>query len=65
MYTYIMASVASSQKYTAFCVKCKKMVEVKDPQIVTTKNGRLAVKGKCPYCGSTVFKFISKEESAK
>lgn len=47
-----------AEKYTGFCVKCKKTVEIKDPEIVTLKNGRKAVKGKCPYCGTTVFRFI-------
>ncbi len=49
----------ADQKYSGFCVKCKKTVEIKNPQIVTTKNGRKAVKGVCPTCGTTVFRFIS------
>lgn len=46
-------------EYEGFCVKCKKMVKIQNPEIVTTKNGRKAVRGKCPYCGTTVFRFIS------
>ena len=38
----------------AYCVKCKEKREVKDPVQVTTKNGRPAVKGTCPVCGSKV-----------
>jgi len=43
----------------AYCVKCRKKVEIKDPQEVTLKSGRPAVKGKCPVCGTTVFRIGS------
>ncbi len=42
---------------TAYCVKCRKIVEMKDPQEVVLKNGRLAYKGTCPHCGTTVYRF--------
>ncbi|MHB8280088.1 MAG: DUF5679 domain-containing protein [Candidatus Humimicrobiaceae bacterium] len=31
----------------AYCVKCKKKTEIKDPKEVTMKNGRPAVTGTC------------------
>ncbi|AMN83244.1 hypothetical protein E24_00324 [Faustovirus] len=40
-------------------MKCKKQVPVKDGKIVTTKNGRKAIKGVCGTCGTTVMKFVS------
>ena len=40
----------------AYCVKCRKMVEVRNPQEVTLKNGRPAVKGTCPETGTQVFR---------
>ncbi len=40
----------------AYCVKCREKVEIKDPQEVTLKNGRPAVKGTCPKCGIGVFR---------
>ena len=43
----------------AYCVRCKAQQEVKDPQEVTTKNGRSALKGTCSKCGTTVMKFVS------
>ena len=43
----------------AYCVKCRKMVEVQNPQQVTLKNGRPAVKGTCPETGITVFRIGS------
>jgi len=39
-----------------YCVKCKKMVEISNPQTVTLKNKKKAVKGKCPKCGTSVFR---------
>ncbi len=37
-----------------YCVKCKKKVEIQDPQESKTKKGVKIVKGKCPVCGTTV-----------
>lgn len=40
----------------AYCVKCKAKKEMKDAQKVTLKNGRNAMKGKCPDCGTNLFR---------
>lgn len=40
----------------AYCVKCKKKVEIKNPKQVTLKNKRSAIQGVCPTCGSKVFR---------
>jgi len=37
-----------------YCVKDKKMVEIKNPQKITMKNGRPATQGTCPSCGGKV-----------
>jgi len=42
----------------AYCVKCKKKVDIKNPQRVKSKNGKNAVKGECSICGTKVFKFV-------
>jgi hypothetical protein len=39
-----------------YCVKERKKVEIKDPQQVTMKNGRPAIQGTCPDCGTKIFK---------
>lgn len=41
---------------TAYCVKERKKVDMKDPKQVTMKNGRPAVQGICPSCGNKLFK---------
>ena len=40
----------------AYCVKCKAKKEMKDEKKVTLKNGRSAMKGKCPDCGTSLFR---------
>ncbi len=40
----------------AYCVKCRKKVEMKNEQKVTLKNGKPAKKGECPNCGTKVFR---------
>ncbi len=40
---------------TAYCVKCKAKQEMTSEQEVTMKNGRKAVKGKCPVCGTGMY----------
>jgi len=34
------------------CVKCREVRQMKDPHIETMRNGRQAVRGTCPVCGS-------------
>jgi hypothetical protein len=38
----------------AYCFKCKSQQEVKNPKVVTLKNGRKATKGTCAACGGKV-----------
>ena len=47
-----------------YCVKCKAKKEIVDAMEVTTKNGRKAIKGKCPTCGTVMFKILGGKASA-
>ena len=40
----------------AYCMKCRKKVDIKGPQNVTLKNKRPATQGTCPDCGTKVFR---------
>ena len=40
----------------AYCMKCRKKVEIKGPKNVTLKNKRPAVQGTCPTCNTKVFR---------
>ena len=44
---------------TGYCVKCKSKREIKDAEKVTMKNGRPAMKGTCPTCGTGMYKILS------
>lgn len=47
-----------------YCVKCKAKKEISQAVEETMKNGRRAIKGKCPVCDTVIFKFLgSKPES--
>lgn len=40
----------------AYCVKCKGKKQMKDEAAVTMKNGKPAVKGTCPDCGTRMYR---------
>jgi len=44
----------------AYCVKCKAKREMNDAKKVTMKNGRPAMKGKCPTCGTGMYCILKK-----
>ncbi|MCK4222279.1 MAG: hypothetical protein KAX25_05345 [Dehalococcoidia bacterium] len=41
---------------TAYCMKCRKKVEIRNARQITLKNGRPATEGVCPSCGTKVFR---------
>ncbi|MEN9327276.1 MAG: hypothetical protein RI947_84 [Candidatus Parcubacteria bacterium] len=48
---------------TMYCVKCRAKRELEDGKVteVTMKNGKTALKGNCPVCGTGTFKIGSKK----
>ena len=41
-----------------YCVKCKAKKEIVEGVEEVMKNGRKAIKGKCPTCGTVMFKIL-------
>jgi len=41
-----------------YCVKCKAKKEIADAVEEVMKNGRKAIKGRCPACGTVMFKIL-------
>ena len=41
-----------------YCVKCKAKRKIKDAKQVKMANGRPALKGVCPECGTGMFKIL-------
>jgi Zn finger protein HypA/HybF involved in hydrogenase expression len=47
-----------------YCVKCKAKKEIAEAVEETMKNGRKAIKGKCPTCGVVMFKILGGKAAA-
>jgi hypothetical protein len=47
-------------QYEGYCVKCKAKRDMANAEEVTMKNGRRAAKGKCPECGTGMYKILGK-----
>jgi hypothetical protein len=47
----------------AYCVKCREKREIKNPKEVTMKNGRPAMEGTCPVCGTKLFRMLSASDA--
>jgi hypothetical protein len=52
------APAPSAERVEGYCVKERKKVAIKDPEPTVSKNGRKAVRGTCPDCGSKIFRFV-------
>jgi hypothetical protein len=51
---HLFLSNGGAEMTQAYCVKDRMMVEIKDPKPTTLKNGRPAIQGVCPTCGTKV-----------
>jgi hypothetical protein len=45
----------------AYCVKCRAKKQIANPQPVTMKNGKPAIQGNCPDCGTKLFRIGEKK----
>ncbi|RMF76936.1 MAG: type I DNA topoisomerase [Chloroflexi bacterium] len=50
-----------SNKTQAYCVKCKSKRDMENPEAVYTRTGTPGTKGKCPVCGTTLFRMGATE----
>ena len=48
-----------------YCLKCREKREMQDPQEVTLKNGRAAMQGTCPVCGTKITVIGGKKAAEK
>lgn len=49
----------------AYCVKCRQKREIANPRQVTMANGRPAVQGTCPVCGTKLFRIGAQLQSGE
>jgi uncharacterized Zn finger protein (UPF0148 family) len=47
-----------------YCFKCKAKKEIVEAVEEIMKNGRKAIKGKCPTCGAVMFKILGSKAAA-
>ncbi len=47
-----------------YCVKCKAKKEIVNAVEIILKNGRKAIKGKCPTCGTAMIKMLGGKAAA-
>lgn len=52
-------------EFEGYCVKERAKRTIVDGVVTMTKTGRPMAKGKCPVCGSTVTRFLSKKDAEK
>lgn len=43
---------------TGYCVKCRQKVEIEGAKEVVLENKRKAITGKCPSCGTKIYRFV-------
>jgi predicted GH43/DUF377 family glycosyl hydrolase len=51
-------TLVKTKRIRAYCVKCRIKKEMKNPKAITMKNGRPAVQGICPRCGTKMFRIV-------
>ena len=44
-----------------YCVRCKARKVMLDAEVVPMRNGRQAARGKCPVCGTGMYKIVPKD----
>jgi hypothetical protein len=49
----------------AYCVKCREKRDMEQEKEVTMKNGRNAVEGVCPVCGTKLFRMVGNKDAAQ
>jgi Zn finger protein HypA/HybF involved in hydrogenase expression len=58
--------MTNDEKLTAYCVKCKEKREIEEPEEVEMKGKggvkRRAMTGKCPTCGTKMFRILGKKD---
>ena len=40
----------------AYCMKCRKEIEIRNPRPIRMRNGKPATEGMCPACDRKVFR---------
>ena len=52
----------------SFCLKCKKKkkkIEIKNPEVSDTKNGKIIISSRCQLCSSKRWRFITEQGASR
>ena len=52
--------LGGTERMQAYCVKCREKRDLVDGEEVVMKNGKKAMQGKCPECGTKLFRIMGK-----
>jgi predicted GH43/DUF377 family glycosyl hydrolase len=52
------APAMETKEVSAYCLKCRAKREMRNPIAVILKNGKPAIQGMCPVCGTNMFRII-------
>jgi hypothetical protein len=50
----------ATKTHNMYCVKCRTMVTITGPKVVTMKSNRNALQGSCPHCSTSTYKIFAK-----
>jgi Domain of unknown function (DUF5679) len=48
-----------------YCVRCRTKQTMSEANVVTMKNGRPAARGKCPECGTGMYKMLPRMQDGQ
>jgi ssDNA-binding Zn-finger/Zn-ribbon topoisomerase 1 len=54
---------ASKPEGQGYCMKCRDTREIEDPEAVTLANGRSALEGACPVCGTHMIRIVKAKKT--
>jgi ssDNA-binding Zn-finger/Zn-ribbon topoisomerase 1 len=54
---------ASKPDSQGYCMKCRDTREIEDPEAVTLANGRSALEGACPVCGTHMIRIVKAKKT--
>jgi hypothetical protein len=53
---------AEDEQHIGYCVSCRAKRPMQDAHEETTENDRRALRGTCPVCGNTIFRFLPNKD---
>jgi len=52
----------TTEKAEGYCVRCRQKRQIKDPKVITFKNGKQGYSGTCVKCDTKMVRIIGKKK---